>query len=85
MTTNKTVAKTNTNVAKKATPKPAVKKPTIAELTNEIKVWETTVLNLENELIKKNTEILNLKADIKTLEERSLFGEFMFRISKNFR
>lgn len=81
MTTKKTVAKTNTNVAKKATPK----KPTIAELTNDIKAWETTVVNLENELIKKNAEILNLKAGIKTLEERSLFGEFMFRISKNFR
>lgn len=85
MTTKKPVAKTNTNVAKKATPKPAVKKPTIAQLTNEVKAWEITVVNLETELFKKNTEILNLKTEIKTLEERSLFGEFMFRISKNFR
>ena len=109
------VAKTNTNVAKKATPKPSVKKPTIVELQNTIKELESlpryeksfstsdaggyltrypiiTEVNTGVEYMSKTDHIalLNaategLKNKIKTLEERSLFGEFMFRISKNFR
>lgn len=115
MTTKKTVAKTNTNVAKKATPKPAVKKPTIVELQNTIKELENlpryeksfstsdaggyltrypiiTEVSTGVEYMYKTDHIAllnaateDLRSKIKTLEERSLFGEFMFRISKNFR
>lgn len=81
MTSNKTTTtakKPVTPRTKKAASKPTVKKPTIAELTLKIK-------DLEGQLIKKSTEVLNLEDTVKTLEERSLFGEFWFRISKNFR
>ena len=87
MTTKKTTTKTSTTT-KKATPKQVVKKPTIKELEQSVKILEAQVNLLDESLTNARKlniklgednwdvrgEVMNLKEYVKHLESRTLWS-----------
>lgn len=97
-TTKTNVAKTATTVANKATEQ--VKRPTIkslqqevANLTEQLMYANKLAVSLEADVTRFRDDdarvyeaiISNREAKIKELENRSIFGQILFALSKSFR